>query len=84
MKKQTLKKTVSVLTEADRDRIEAAIGLVRQIFRDILSMRRVRVNTEVQTPAALYELEQEARYIQGVVDGLSPDYREEQLNFEGL
>lgn len=78
------KETVFVLTKADRDRIEAAMGLLKQVISNIFSKRRVRINTEVHTPAALYELEQEARYIQGVLDGVSPDYREEQLTFEGL
>lgn len=78
------KETVFVLTKADRDRIEAAMGLLKQVICNILSTRRVRINTAIHTPAALYELEQEASYIQGIVDGVSPDYREEQLTFDGL
>jgi hypothetical protein len=82
--KHKSKEIVFILTKADRDRIEAAMGLLKQIICNIISMRRVRISTETHTPAALYELEQEAGYIEGVVDGVSPDYREEQLNFEGL
>jgi hypothetical protein len=57
------KQTLYILTEADRDRIDAATGLLRQVLDDLLLNRRVRVGLEINSPAALYELESEAEKI---------------------
>lgn len=67
------KETVFVLTRGDRDRIEAAMGLLRQIIRELLSARRTRVNCGSHTPGALYELAEEIETI-----------HEEQLNLPGI
>lgn len=67
------KETVFVLTKGDRDRIEAAMGLLRQIVRELISARRTRVNCGTHTPGALYELEADAEKV-----------REEQLHFAGI
>lgn len=71
--KMKAKETVFVLTKGDRDRIEAAMGLLRQIVRELLAARRTRVNCGTHTPGALHELAEDAEKV-----------REEQLHFNGL
>lgn len=67
------KETIFVLTKADRDRIEAAIGLMRLVIRELISARRTRVNCEVHNPGSLYELADDLEKL-----------REGQLHFNGL
>jgi len=64
------KETVFLLTRADRDRIDAALGLCRLVLKEIISTRRTRISMAVHTPVALYELEREFEKI-----------KEEQLKF---
>lgn len=67
------KETVFILTKADQDRIEAAIGLMRLIIRELMATRRTHVNCERHNPSALYELSENLEKL-----------REEQLRFTGI
>ena len=64
------KETVFILTKADQDRIEAAIGLMRLIIRELMAARRTRVNCDLHNPSALYELSEDLEKL-----------RQEQLHF---
>ena len=70
MKKSKSKESVYILTERDRDRIEAAIGLMRQIIRELINARRTRVTCETHSPGALYQLAEDLEKI-----------REDQMRF---
>ena len=70
MKKSKSKESVYILTERDRDRIEAAIGLMRQIIRELINARRTRVTCETHNPGALYQLAEDLEKI-----------REDQMRF---
>jgi hypothetical protein len=61
--KMESKETLFVLTKADRDRIEAAMGLLRQIVRELLSARRTRVNCATHTPGALHQLAEDVEKV---------------------
>lgn len=55
--------TLYILNRSDRDRIDAAVGLLRQVLEDLLKARTVRVPAEPFSPGALYELAEEADLI---------------------
>jgi hypothetical protein len=76
MKKNRANKnqTLYILTEADRDRIDAAAGLLRQVLDELLLNRRVRVSLAVNSPGALYELESEGEKIREEQLMLSKDW----------
>ncbi len=73
IKKSKSKESVFILNKSDCDRIEAAIGLMRQVMRELIKTRRTYVSSEVHNPGALYELAEDLQRI-----------REDQLRFPEL
>jgi hypothetical protein len=55
--------TLYILTRSDVDRVDAAVGLLRQALEDLIEARAVRVSKEPHSPGALYELSDEAAQI---------------------
>jgi hypothetical protein len=49
-----------ILNPSDLDRIDAAVGLLKQILEDIIEGRQIRVPAEPSSPGSLYELEEAA------------------------
>lgn len=52
--------TLSILTRSDRDRLDAAVALLRQVLEDLTKARVVRIPLSPISPGALYELSEEA------------------------
>jgi hypothetical protein len=63
MTKPTPMQTLYVLNDSDLHRVDAALGLLKQILEDIVEGRRLRVPVEPYSPGSLYELEEEAAQI---------------------
>jgi hypothetical protein len=55
---------LSILTRSDRDRLDAAVALLRQVIEDLVQARMVRVPLSPISPGALYELSEEAERTQ--------------------
>jgi hypothetical protein len=66
----TTPETLVILTKADRDRIDAAVGLLGQVIEELISAREVCVPLAVHSPTALCERAEECDKI-----------HEEQLSF---
>jgi hypothetical protein len=58
--KPTPMQTLYILNPSDLHRIDAALGLLKQILEDIIGGRQIRVPVEPNSPGSLYELEEAA------------------------
>lgn len=66
--------TLYVLNRSDLDRIDAAVGLLRQVLEDLIQARAVRVPQNPYSPGALYELSDEAAQIHDERNLLDDDF----------
>jgi hypothetical protein len=57
------RETLYILNRADRDRIDAAVGLLRQVIEELADARAFPVPKEALTPGTLYELAEEAELV---------------------